>query len=135
MGFLKKILGICNTKRPENNACWDYFEGKVEILLDHAKELSEKNNAIRLEGKGLPCRLLVFLGEDGQYHTITNKCSHMGGRRIDPVPGSETLMCCSIGGSTYAYNGEVLNGPAGKSLKTFPVELKGRSLIVPLTYL
>jgi nitrite reductase/ring-hydroxylating ferredoxin subunit len=48
--------------------------------------------------------LLVFHGDDGQYHAIENRCTHMG-RRIDMMPGSHTIECCSVSKSTFTYDG------------------------------
>ncbi len=130
MGLLKKIFGICRTPKPADPGCWEYSEGKIAITLDRAQELKDKSGAIRLEGKGLPSRVLVFLGEDGDYHALKNKCSHIGGRRIDPVEGTETLQCCSVMGSIYDYNGEVISGPAKRSLTALKVEPENGKLSV-----
>ena len=133
MGLLQKILGICRTSPPKDPDCWTYAQGTVEIDLNRARELADPDGALRLEGKGLPTRILVFNGEDGKYHALTNKCTHIGGRRIDPVPGSQSLQCCSVMGSTYSYDGQVVSGPARKPLTAFGVESKDGKLIVSVT--
>jgi len=132
MGLLQRIFGICKTQEPADGSCWTYSNGKIEIDLDRTAELADRGGAIRLEGKGLPMRLLVFHGSDGACHAITNKCSHIGGRRIDPVPDTETMLCCSVSGSTYDYNGQVVSGPAKKALKTFEVATMDGKLVVSL---
>lgn len=88
MGFFKRLLGICNTRKPVNEACWSYADGKIHIELDEAPELKAPDGAIRLEGKGLPHRILVVRGPDLQWYAFKNRCTHMG-RRIDPLPGTE----------------------------------------------
>jgi len=132
MGLLKRILGICKTSPPDDPECWRYSQGKLEIALDRARELANRGGAIRLEGKGLPRRILVFHGNDGKFHALGNKCTHIGGRRVDPVAGSETVQCCSVMGSTYDYAGRVLSGPAKKPLTAFGVESRNEKLIVSI---
>ena len=132
MGWLQKIFGICKTQEPVDGSCWTYSNGKIDIDLERAAELAGRGGAIRLEGKGLPIRVLVFHGSDGAYHAITNKCSHIGGRRIDPVPDAEKIKCCSVSGSTYDYRGQILAGPAKEPLKTFEVATTDGKLVVSL---
>ena len=74
----------------------------------------------------------MFYGNDGKFHAVTNKCTHIGGRRIDPIEGSEALQCCSVMGSTYNYDGEVISGPAKKSLTAFSMEQKDGTLIITI---
>ncbi len=67
--------------------CWNYDKGKLVIDLRKVPELQNQGGAIRLEGKNLPARILVVLGEDEKYHAYRNKCPHFGHRRLDPLPG------------------------------------------------
>ena len=120
MGIFKKIFGICETKPPANNDCWTFSDQAVEIDLSITPELLKSGGAVRLEGKGLPERIMVFHGNDGKYYVIRNKCSHAG-RRIDPLPGTQQIKCCSVMGSTYDYKGRVVSGAAKKNLDTFKV--------------
>ena len=132
MGIFARIFGICKTKPPADAGCWNYSEGKVEIELERAPELSKPGEAIRLEGMGLPERVLVIHGDDGQFHAFRNKCTHMGGRRIDPLPGTADIRCCSVSKSTYNLSGEVVSGPAKGPLKTYPVKTEDNKLIILL---
>jgi hypothetical protein len=50
MGILKKIFGICETKKPKDPGCWAFSDGRVEIDLNRAGELSMPYRSIRLEG-------------------------------------------------------------------------------------
>ncbi len=123
MGILKRILGICETRPPADAGCWSYADGKVEIDLDRAPELAAKGGAIRLEGGSLPMRVLVLHGEDGAFHAFPNRCTHMGHRRLDPLPGEQKIRCCSIGRSTFDYSGRKISGLAPEGLQPLGVEL------------
>jgi len=129
MGILKKIFGICETKKPEDPGCWSFSGGRVDIDLNRAGELIRQGGAIRLEGKGLAGRLLIIRDNTGRFHAYSNKCTHMG-RRIDPVPGSSDLCCCSVMGSVFNAKGEIVSGPAKKNLKQFETVAQGSILSV-----
>ena len=130
MGFLKRLFGICETQPPADDECWTYADGKLEVVLDRVPELSVKGGAIRLEGPYLPKRVLVVHGEDGQYHAFPNRCTHMGHRRIDPVPGEDRIRCCSVGKSTFDYSGQTFSGSAKEPLEPLTLEADGSKLII-----
>jgi len=129
MGVFKRIFGICETRPPANQSCWRYKDGKVEIELAEARELKEKGGAIRLEGAGMPKRLLMVHGTDGGYHAFENKCTHFG-RRLDPLPGQPQVRCCSVGKSTFNYKGDKVSGPAKGPVRTLKVEQRNGKLII-----
>ncbi len=129
--IFQRILGICATNPPKDESCWQYEGGKVTVTLSRATELSGENGAIRLEKKGLPHGVLVFRGGDGRYHAFSNKCTHMG-RRLDPVPGVEQVQCCSLGGSSYDYQGNLISGFAKKNVPAFPVTEEEGKLVITL---
>ncbi|MCP4668140.1 MAG: Rieske 2Fe-2S domain-containing protein [Deltaproteobacteria bacterium] len=131
MGFFARIFGICKTRPPADGDCWNVSGGNMEIELGRAPELSEKGGAIRLEGRGLPQKVLVIHGVDGEFHAFGNKCTHMG-RRIDPLPGTETVRCCSVSKSTFDYTGKVISGTAKEPLKTFAVKTEEGKVTVSL---
>lgn len=129
--LFQKIFGICATKPPKDKGCWKVSEKSVEVLLDRAKELSSPFGAIRLEGKNLPVRLLLVRGQDDNFYAFKNQCRHMG-RRLDPVPGTRTVQCCSIGKSTYDYTGQVMSGSANKDILIFKVTREKNRVIIQL---
>jgi nitrite reductase/ring-hydroxylating ferredoxin subunit len=131
MKFLKRLLGICETPLPADSTCWDYAGQTIRLHLDRAPELARPGGAVRLEGNGLPKRVLVVHGEGGGYHALGNRCTHMG-RRIDPLPGSDRIECCSVSKSTFSYAGEPVGGAARKALEVFPVMAEGNELRIPV---
>ena len=130
--IFQRILGICATKPPVDDSCWSYENGKLTVDLSRTPELSQPNGAIRLEKTGnLPERVLVFKDTDDQYHAFRNQCPHAK-RRLDPFPGTPKVQCCSIGKSTFDYDGKVLSGMAGGDVRTYPVSLEDGKLIIKL---
>jgi len=131
MGFFKRILGICRTKPPVDGACWAFSRDQVEIDLPRAPELSKPGGAVRLEGRGLPERLMVLRGPNDKFYAYKNRCTHMG-RRIDPVADNKALQCCSVSKSTYDFAGKVVSGPAKGPLTTYKTVSKEGKLIISL---
>jgi len=132
MWLLKRILGVCATPKPADAECWRYGDGRVEVDLKRAPELAKPGGAVRLEGRGLPVRVLVVRGEDGNCRAYHNQCTHLGGRRLDPLPGTQTLKCCSVGQSVFAPDGRNVSGPAPKPIAAFTVEVQGERLLIRL---
>ena len=130
--FLQRILGVSATKPPSDEGCWTYVDGKVAVDLKRVPEIAEPSRAVRLEGKGCPKRVLLFHGEDGEYHAVCNKCSHAG-RRVDPDPATGKLQCCSVNKSTYECDGKPLHGPAKNHLIPFEVEQQDDTLTIAVT--
>lgn len=130
--LLQRILGQPATKEPEEKGCWEFEGGKLTIVLNSAPELQTLGGAMRLEGGALPLRVLIVHGEDGKYRAYHNKCTHIGHRRLDPIPGTDIVQCCSINKSTFDSAGEKISGPAGHSIRRFPVEQDIGKLIVTI---
>ncbi len=133
MKLLKQLLGICATSRPQDGDCWSNHGDHVTVGLNRAREILRPGGAMRLEGKGLSHRILLFHGLDGRFYAVENRCRHIGGRRIDPASERDRLACCSVSGSVYNYRGEVVSGPAGKPLTSFKVAVDKGLLLIQLS--
>ncbi|MBN1945588.1 MAG: Rieske 2Fe-2S domain-containing protein [Bradymonadales bacterium] len=132
MGFISRLFGICRTKPPIDPDCWSYQQGAIHLDLGRTTELQEKAGAIRLEGKGLSQRVLVFRGDDGELHAFPNYCTH-GKRRLDPVAGSSVVECCSVGKSRFDYQGERLSGSATSPIAPLDVSVEGDRATIRLS--
>ena len=106
------------------------MDGKLTIDLSEASELKTPDVAIRFEGKNLPKRVLVVCGEDGEYRAFHNRCAHLGHRRLNPIPGTDTVQCCSVNKSTYDSSGNKIFGPTPHPITRYPVEKVQEKLMV-----
>jgi nitrite reductase/ring-hydroxylating ferredoxin subunit len=131
MGLFKRVIGISRTKRPEDPKCWKYSRGRIVIQWGRAPELRAPCGSIRLEGRGLPEKVLVMYGMDGQFHAFQNKCPHCG-RRLDPVTGSTTVGCCGLFPLEFDYAGNETPEQGKDFLKTYNVETNKCTVIVHL---
>ena len=129
--IFQRILGRPATSLPESNECWSFSNGKITVELSQSSALAKPGGAVRLEGDTLKKKILVVHSEDGRFQAFENKCTHMG-RCVDPVPGTETVQCCSVNAATYDYDGKVLDGPAKSPLQTFPVTIVGGQLVIEI---
>ncbi len=129
--FFQRLLGIPATRRPARKDGWKIMEGKIIVDLNAMPELNTKGSAVRLDGKGLEVPVLVVHGDDGEYRAFKNRCTH-GKRGLDPVPGTKTVQCCSVGTSTFGYDGTLIEGPAKGPLTVYPADRAGDTLRITL---
>lgn len=130
---IQRILGLPRTSKPANPDCWQYTNGELKVDLSKAPELKREGGAIRLEGGGLPQRVLLISGDDGRYHAFRNRCTHLGHRRLDPVPGTATVQCCSVNKSTYDLSGKNIFGPAPGPIEKFSIRSDENHLAIKIT--
>lgn len=132
INFIKAVLGICETK-PLSQELWSVEEGKVaRVKLGETAELQEKGMAVYLKGQGLDKPILLVRAEGDQYLAFSNRCTHGLHRRLDPMPGVASLRCCSLGHSTFDYEGNPISGPAKDPLTCYEVESSEGDLLVKL---
>jgi Rieske Fe-S protein len=131
--FLQRILGIPVTKKPKVPDCWTYSDGKLKIDLGKTPELEHPDGALRCEGRDLALRVLVVRGRDNQFYAFQNRCTHLGHRRLDPVPGTDTVQCCSVNKSTYDLKGQNIFGPAPRPIVVYSTEVADDQLIVHIS--
>jgi len=130
IGIFKALVGKCETKELAPGL-WSLENGVVRVKLGEVTDLAVKGGAVYLQGKGLEIPILIVRTEDDRYFAFNNKCTH-GGRKIDHVPGESRLRCCSIGHSTYDYDGNVIKGMAKGPIAKYETEISGADLIVRL---
>ena len=130
--LFQRLLGIPLTRGPRNADCWRQAEGKVIIDLRKAPELTEPGSGFCLESSDLPERFLVIHGTDGKFYAFKNRCTH-GGRRLDPMPDQPSVQCCSVGKSTFDYEGNLQSGSANEGIVTYPTSLEGSILTITIT--
>ena len=130
MSIFKAILGICETK-PLAETAWELKDGHASVDLKAATSLACKGGATYLKGKGLTKPVLVVRGDDNKLYAYENSCTH-GHRKIDPVPGTGKLKCCSVNHSTFNYDGKPLSGPAKHDIKRFEAKESGGRLVIKL---
>ena len=54
------------------------------------------------------------------------------GRRIDILPGTDRIECCSVSKSTFDYDGRPVGGAAKKPLQVFDITVSDAELTINL---
>ncbi len=129
MSVLKAMLGICQTK-PLDDALWDVEGNKIQVRLSQMP--LPKEGATYLKGKGLNKPIFIFRTADDRYLAFQNRCTHIGHRRLDPVPGENKIRCCSVFHSTYDLEGNPISGPARNQLNKYEVQQSGEDIVIAL---
>jgi cytochrome b6-f complex iron-sulfur subunit len=131
VSLVKSIFGICETK-PLSPDLWSREANRVRVKVGQVPELSREGDAVYLKGESLEKPLLVLKTGGDQYLAFANRCTHVGHRKLDPVPGQRTLRCCSIGHSTFDYEGKRLSGLAKDALTRHETEMSEGDLLIKL---
>ncbi|MFW6232749.1 MAG: Rieske (2Fe-2S) protein [Bacteroidota bacterium] len=129
--IFQRLFGISKTTKVSDIETRKIDDGILTVYLSRIKELGMPGMAVCLEGEDMPDRILVIRDREDNYHALLNKCSH-GGRKLDPVPGTDTVQCCSMGKSTFDIGGTRLSESAEEDIKSFKTELKGDELKIHL---
>jgi len=109
-------------------------ECKSASIKDTEKELiipvslMKKKNNLLVSSKHVMEKILVVRGKDGNYHSLLMKCTHKG---AELTKSGDKLVCPSHG-STFDFDGNVMNKPAKTELKRFPVTSNANEIIVHL---
>lgn len=130
IGFFKALLGICETK-PLDPALWSVDGETAKLKIVQKSDVLPKGGGVYVQGRGLKRPLLVIRTQEDNYLAFTNSCPH-GHRKIDHVPDSQILKCCSVMHSTFDYEGKRLSGPAKDGLIRHTVTIDGADLLVKL---
>jgi len=130
-GFFQRLLGKPATSEPVNSESWSFKDNYITVWLNLLPELADPGSGVRLEGKACPERILLIRGDDRAYYAFRNRCTHSG-RRLDPVPGAETVQCCSIGKTTFDYSGRRLAGSGKEDIPFYSVEVQGDKLVISI---
>ncbi|NTS40761.1 MAG: hypothetical protein EOO06_14410 [Chitinophagaceae bacterium] len=72
--------------------------------------------------------ICVYRLNENEYSALWMKCTHQGAE----LQASGDVLQCSAHGSEFTNRGQVLSGPAGTSLRTFPVSITNNELFIDL---
>lgn len=111
------LLQACKTTKQVTN--FQYKQNKITIYksefiaLKNDKKIERK--FIVLKPENLPFPIAVYKLSNNDYNASLLQCSHQG-CELSPY---ETTMVCPCHGAEFNAKGEVTQGPAETSLKTF----------------
>ncbi|MES2797968.1 MAG: Rieske (2Fe-2S) protein [Bacteroidota bacterium] len=104
----------------------------IMVPLIEFEEIKKEKKSIRkyivVQNDSLQFPIAVYRLSEKEYTALYMKCSHQGN---EVTPYGDKLHC-SGHGSEFDKNGKVTNGPAEKSLRTFPVLIDNEYLKISL---
>lgn len=127
--IFQRLFGKCITGKPGDSSSWQLKDGDLIIDLSKTPELEKEYSGLRFENDDI--RVLVVKFEDNELIAYENKCLHAQ-RRLDPVPGTDTIQCCSMGATTYDKEGNVLCGNVEGKVKRYEISTDDKILTVHL---
>jgi glycine/D-amino acid oxidase-like deaminating enzyme/nitrite reductase/ring-hydroxylating ferredoxin subunit len=103
--------------RANSEVAWQMLYGRVKRRERNVESIPPGTGAvIRTDGR----QVAVYREEDGALHAVSAACTHMG--CAVGWNEAERTWDCPCHGSRFAVDGEVIEGPATRSLE--PVELE-----------
>lgn len=101
-------------------------DGRVTLSLAQHPELREAGATLQILPDGESQPLIVVVGGAGEYAALSSECTHRG----CTVEVEGDRLVCPCHGSTYDHKGDVLRGPAERSLRRYPTRLTSDGVLI-----
>jgi Rieske Fe-S protein len=100
--------------------------GRVELPLVQYPELGQAGAALQILPEGQTQPLIVIVDAGGTHSVISSECTHKG----CTVEVQGERIVCPCHGSTYDRKGDVLKGPAQRSLRRYQSRLTSDGVLI-----
>ncbi|MFZ6023240.1 MAG: Rieske (2Fe-2S) protein [Bacteroidota bacterium] len=121
------FLGSCSTIR--------FTSGKLTedgLLIDKQEFIVKEKNKYRsyivVRNEALVFPICIYRFSEQEYSALWMQCTHQGAE----LNVSGDYLQCPAHGSEFSNRGEMTNGPADRSLRTFPVTVRSNQIFVDL---
>ena len=104
--------------------------GKFVAAIQQYPELLHAGGGIILEPEGMQEPIVVVNIDGTTFSAVSAVCAHMG----CTVGVKKNFLLCPCHGSTYDLNGNVVRGPAARSLKKFQTEVKNGNITIIINH-
>ena len=119
------ITGSCFLLTDCKTASITESNGEAIIPLSEFK----KTKTVIFSSKSFMQKIIVVQEADKTYKSFLLKCTHKGA----DLELKDEMLICPAHGSRFDLEGNVTNIPANKPLKSFPVTVRGKNVVVQLT--
>ena len=82
-----------------------------------------------IQPKDFSYNIALHREDDGTYTALLLRCTHADNQLISTGNGFK----CELHGSAFDKNGRVIQGPAERSLKKYPTEIKSDEIIIHIS--
>lgn len=119
------VLDSC-TKDPSTDPSGTGTGSKVNLDLSLPANAALNNSGGSVVSQGI----IVINTGGGNYVALSNTCTHQG-CTVAYNQGAGNIQC-PCHGSVYSMSGSVVQGPAPRALKSYPVTVSGNILSISL---
>ena len=110
------------------------------VIVEDGINVSKNDFAVKQKGgtayssfiivrnEALQYPICIYRFNEDEYSALWMKCTHQGAE----LQASGDVLQCSAHGSEFNNRGGVRNGPAGTSLKSFPVTVTNNEIFIDL---
>ncbi|MGQ0814717.1 MAG: ubiquinol-cytochrome c reductase iron-sulfur subunit [Gemmatimonadota bacterium] len=102
--------------------------GKIELTLLHYPELARPGGSLKLQPSGGAEPVYALVLDNGEVAALSPTCTHLG----CTVEIQGPVLVCPCHGSTYDRTGNVLRGPAVRSLAHYHVDRSADMITIDL---
>jgi Rieske Fe-S protein len=106
--------------------------GKDGLTIDTSEFISKGNNQNRsfivVRNDALQYPICVYRINENEYKALWMQCTHQG----TELQASGDRLQCPAHGSEFDNKGNVKNGPADRSLRSFPVTVSKNQIFIDL---
>jgi 3-phenylpropionate/trans-cinnamate dioxygenase ferredoxin subunit len=81
--------------------------------------------SVEVEGTGM-----ALCNVDGEFFAIADECTHRGGQLDEGELEGDVIECPRHGAQFNVRTGAVVEGPAVEPIDTYPVEVRGDTILV-----
>jgi Rieske Fe-S protein len=103
------------------------YKRQMNTLVVRKADLGESGHAL-LENPQIPRAIYLRRTAEGDFLALLLRCTHQG---CEPAPASGRLEC-PCHGSQYSLSGDVLRGPAQRSLYRYDVTADAEHVYIKL---
>ncbi len=120
-GFLAPALSGCGP------GAYQVFNTEIkDDLVTVPADSFAKGPLVLVRPKGWYYSIALRKKEDNTYSALLLKCTHQDNQ----LTAASNGYSCSLHGSAFNTQGQVVKGPAEKALKTYPVTIETNSIII-----
>lgn len=105
---------------------------QITVNLQKALSIQEPGYAALVINRQQDLNIILVHDLDGNFHCLERFCTHAG-RALSFIKERNLLQCNNYNHSTFELDGDVYNGPAPVSLKSYPLKQSGDLLTIQLS--
>lgn len=107
---------------------------KSEIIIDTGKtpDLLTAGGAVKIIDPRIKESIIIANTGDNVFSALSIACTH-NGFEVEYKHDKKIFKCISVNRAEFSRDGQVVNGPTGKALTSYPIRHQNENLIISIT--